>query len=97
MFTPAQKPRGFAKMIRTRQLPSFPDFILPWPLPAAKPRKQHRHPGGWRCRQILDEWKAAYLSFASYSTLLTVMIFLSSFSETVPVTSPFLASLQTLL
>src|SRR5437870_967696 len=99
MFTPAQKPRGLARMILKRE----PPFQCPYRTEAAANRQAKpqqttspprrvampAHPESRRDRS------RTYLSFfSSYSSLLTLIVFLPSFSETVPVTVPFLGVLQ---
>src|SRR4051812_16418828 len=45
MFTPAQKPRGFARMIFTRS-PFLPSSYRGRTTSASAPGKRHRHPDG---------------------------------------------------
>src|SRR5262249_51050658 len=101
MLTPAQKPRGLARMILT-QVSFFDILILPRSGgPAKQPAgKQHRHPGtGWRWLSGSNDLASSrrryfFSSFFSNSTLVTVMTFLPSFSATVPVTLPLVGVLQ---
>src|SRR5689334_21334163 len=95
MLTPAQNPRGLARMI-------FTDTTLLVALLVPAPDHPTKHgPGngiatrrGWRCAVVkLSAVGRAYLN----STLLTVTIFLPPSSATVPVTEPSIGLVQIFL
>jgi len=76
--------------------------IVPRPLQAANHSRQNgiaTLAGGDACsiRNSGRRINSAYFALSAYSTLLTLMVFLPSFSETVPVTVPFCGFLHTSL
>src|SRR5262245_53706091 len=93
MFTPAQKPRGLARISFTS-----PSSLSPYrnrghgrpPTPTAAAGKRQRHPAGGGVGVRFRGFATIYL----YSTLETFTQFLPSFSVTMPVTVPSLASWQ---
>src|SRR3954453_18614720 len=94
MLTPAQKPRGLARMIFTLSLRGVRLSYRGAPDAANRPPGNANAPGD-RTGGVGTRSRAGHLS--SSFTLLTVTIFLPSFSDTVPVTSPSFGEVQMLL
>src|SRR5438445_4535532 len=94
MLTPAQNPRGLARMIFTQTSLSDADILPRAGFPANRaPQNSIATLAGWRCRGTSELLPEDGYSYSNFETVTISFLLLLSFL-TVPVTLPFLPSSQ---